>query len=148
MEPIPQLPSPSSGSGSWIDWNVIILVFILLLAIGYAVYAYRVDTSGSNTLTTSKVPVNVLVTASIVRLLLTSLGFMAALAFNNAIQASVTDLTRDIPGFATAGPWMYATFVVAIVVISSFGMTLYLNRVTNTYGKEAMSIIDLDTAGI
>lgn len=79
---------------------------------------------------------HVTVAASTAKLLLTALGLAAALAVNHAVQQSFQTMSKDIPWIASGGPWLYAAFVIIVVIMGSMGLSQYLRNLQTRYPNE------------
>lgn len=108
----------------------IVAVCLIGCAMLYAIYEI-VSTYTRETLPGEQ-QAHVVISATMAKLFVGSMSFVAALAINSAMTQTFSELQGDIPMLQSGGPWIYALVAIFIAIGSTYSISRWVQSSQTT----------------
>lgn len=132
MSGLPAGSGGSSGGGS--DPNAVpsinAVTIVAVCLIGFAMlYAlYEIVSTYTRKTPAGEPQAHVVISATMAKLFVGSMSFVAALAINNAMTQTFSELQGDIPLLQSGGPWIYALVAIFIAIGSTYSISKWVQN--------------------
>ena len=126
------VPSAQSQTTSVPGVNTVTIVAVCLIGCAMLYAIYEIVSTYTRETLPGEQQAHVVISATMAKLFVGSMSFVAALAINSAMTQTFSELQGDIPMLQSGGPWIYALVAIFIAIGSTYSISRWVQSSQTT----------------